>query len=128
MNKNNMDWKSFAETLLWYNIVHDKNGDSLFDIMLEDGPEGRGIKRGDIGHWRIQSYLYPGSHTPLTWKGLALALGLYEDHLTHDGHDCKNCPNRKDCLAYFKDDTDHERCYWWEENMDGHEETKGNDK
>lgn len=119
MNKNNMDWKSFAESLLWHNIVYDKNGDSGWDIMEDEG---------EIGHWRFSSIITPGTYKPLTWKELALALGLYEEYLTPDGHDCKNCPERKDCMAYFKDDEDHERCHWWMENMMKDEEAEGNDK
>ena len=115
MNKESIDWESFARQLLWHNIVFNKNADSGYDIMLEDGPEGRNIKRGDIGFWRIQSYLCPGTHAALTCKGLAVALGLFEDILTPDGHDCKKCPERKKCKAYFKDDPDQERCYQWGE-------------
>lgn len=119
MNKDNINWKEFAEALLWDNIVSRKNEDSLYDIMMEDGPEGRGIKRGDIGRWRVCSYLYPMSYVHLTWKGLALALGIFEDRLTHDGHDCKKCPNKENCTAFFKNDEDHERCHWWEVNVKG---------
>lgn len=117
MNKENINWQEFAQSLLWNRIVYDKNGYSGWDIMLVDGPEGRGIHRGDIGHWSIQSYLDPLSYAGLTWKGLAVALGIFEDFLIPDGHDCKKCPEREKCQAFFKDDEDHERCNWWEEHQ-----------
>ena len=116
MNKDNINWKEFAEELLWRNIVYHKNEDSLYDIMLYDYPD-RGIHKGDIGSWRICSYIDPFSYKPLTWKELALELGLFEKHLTPDGHDCKKCPDKENCNAFFKYDTDHERCNWWEENI-----------
>lgn len=116
MRKDNVDWKKFAEELLWRNIVHNKNEDSLYDIMLKDYPD-RNIKRGDISYWRICSYVDPFSYKPLTWKELALELGLFKEHLTPDGHKCKGCPKENDCTAFFKYDEDHERCNWWTENI-----------
>lgn len=115
MRKDNVDWKEFAEALLWWNVVAHKNEDSYYDLIVSDKySNGRGYNVGDIGHFRICSY-YVGEFIPLTWKQLALALGLFEDHLIHDGHDCKICPKRDGCTAYFKDDPDHERCNGWEE-------------
>lgn len=114
MNKDNINWQEFAEALLWRNIVHNKNEDSLYDIMLEDYP-GRNIKRGDICCWRICSYIDPFSHKPLTWKELALELGLFTEYLTSDGHDCHKCPEEKTCEAYFKYDPDQERCNGWKQ-------------
>lgn len=119
MRKDDVDWKNFAEALLWRNIVHNKNEDSLYDIMLEDYPD-RNIKKGDISSWRICSYVDPFSHKPLTWKELALELGLFKEYLTPDGHKCKGCPKENDCKAFFKYDEDHERCNWWSENMNNH--------
>ena len=117
MSKNGIDWKEFAEALLWNNVVTKKNEYSGYCIMLEDGPEGKGIHTGDIGKWAICSYLTPGSYKALTWKELSLALGLWTEHLTSDGHDCSVCPERNSCKAFFKDNKDHERCNWWTENM-----------
>jgi hypothetical protein len=108
MKKDDMDWKQFATQLLWHNIVYHKNEYSGYDVIING--EDRRISM-DTG---FLSY-YVGAVEKLTWKGLALELGLFEDHLVPDGHDCKNCPHRKDCIAYFKDDPDHERCSWWED-------------
>lgn len=134
MRKDDMDWERLATTLLWMNIVHDKNEYSTFDIVTEDHPiwmkdlpdemkYPRGHRPGDIV--RDTSFLSYGIGPvkKLSWKELALELGLFEDILTPDGHDCKNCPERKDCHAFFKDDPDQERCSWWDENMldDGNE-------
>ena len=116
MRKGDINWESFGQALLWRTILIEKNKDSGYDIMTEDVPE-RNMKKGDIGAWRILSYIGPFSHKPLTWKELALELGLFEEFLTPDGHDCKKCPDRKNCHAYFKDDEDQERCNWWEQNM-----------
>lgn len=115
MNKNNIDWEEFAKKLLWHQIIYEKNSYSGYEIMLVDGPEGRGIKKGDIGSWSIQSYLDPFSYRPLSWKELALELGIFTEHLTPDGHDCKKCPKENGCRAYFKYNEDHERCNGWEE-------------
>lgn len=122
------DWKEFATQLLWHNIVYSKNEYSGYDVVTDDHPSWakelpnehlypRGNKPGDI--MRDTGFLsyYIGPVKKLSWKELALELGLFEDILTPDGHDCKNCPQRKDCLAYFKDDPDQERCRWWMENM-----------
>ena len=108
-----IDWKSMAEQLLWFNIVSRKNEDSGFDILLIDVPE-RGMHKGDIGFFRILSYIGPETHKPLTWKELALYMGLFLDHLISDGHDCHRCPEECNCRAYFKYEKDQERCSGWE--------------
>ena len=114
MRKGNVDWQKFAESLLWQMIVMHKNDDSGFDIITAQNTEysipGYGV--GDIGYWRILSY-YIGDFKPLTWKELALELGLFTDRLTSDGHNCGICPEHENCKAYFKDDKDHERCNFW---------------
>lgn len=124
MRKNEIDWKSFAKSLLWRIIVEHKNEYSGYDMMMVDGPEGRNIKKGDIGCFSIQSYLDPFSYKRLTWKQLALEVGLFAEYLTNDGHDCKVCPNREKCQAYFKDNPDQERCRWWMEHFKENNEDK----
>lgn len=126
MRKGDVDWKSFAERLLWRNIVYHKNEYSGYDLITDDVPEWmkdkpedqiypRGDKPGEIVRdTRILSY-WIGPTKQLTWKELALELGLFEDILIPDGHDCYVCPERKDCTAYFKDDPDQERCSGWKE-------------
>ena len=125
MNKDNIDWKEFAKSLLWRNIVHDKNEYSGYDVITnyipswcKDNPEQacqRGYKPGDVVRdIRFLSY-WIGPTKQLSWKELALELGLFEDILIPDGHDCKVCPDRKGCRAYFKDDPDQERCSGWKE-------------
>ena len=116
MNKDNINWEEFGRALLWHLIVRHKNEDSGYDILLFDSPFTHN-KAGDIGPWRLSSVVGPYSYKPLTWKQLALELGEYEEYLIPDGHDCKICPERKKCHAYFKDDDDQERCSWWIENM-----------
>ena len=116
MRKGDINWQEFAEHLLWRNVVHNKNEDSGYDIMVDDYPD-RNIRKDDISGWRFCSYVDPFSHKRLTWKELALELGLFEDILTPDGHDCRRCPEEKKCEAFFKYDKDQERCRWWSENM-----------
>lgn len=125
MNKNNIDWRQFASELMWRMVVQHKNEDSWYDIMTTDDYAERGIHNGDISNFRICSYVDPLSHRPLTWKELALELGLFHDRLTPDGHDCRKCPEESTCNAYFKYDTDHERCHTWEQL---HPETKTADQ
>lgn len=118
-NKNNINWESFGQDLLWNNIIYHKNEYSGYDIITSiNHPEGKrnGFDVGDIGYYDILSF-YVGEYKHLTWKELALELGLFEDHLISDGHDCKKCTNHDKCIAFFKDDVDHERCNWWEKNM-----------
>jgi hypothetical protein len=110
MRKDDMDWKALAAQLLWFNIVYRKNEYSGYDVVLDSSP------REILRDTSFLSYSV-GPVKKLTWKELALELGLFEDILTPDGHDCKNCPQRKDCLAYFKDDPDQERCSWWMDHM-----------
>ena len=106
MRRGEVDWKQFAQHLLWCNIVSHKNEDSGYDYVEETG---------SIGPYRFSScYVHP--FKALTWKELALALGLFEEHLIPDGHDCHHCKEEKTCKAYFKYDTDHERCNGWPEN------------
>ena len=134
--KDNMDWEELATVLLWMNIVHDKNGYSTYDVVTDGHPSWakelpdeqlypRGHKPGDIVRDTDFLSYYIGPVKKLSWKELALELGLFEDILTPDGHDCKSCPERKDCFAYFKDDPDQERCSWWEDNMMNKEDDKG---
>jgi len=47
-------------------------------------------------------------------RQLCLELGIWEDMLLSDGHNCKECPERKNCSAYFKDDPDQEQCSGWQ--------------
>lgn len=101
MTKDNINWESLATELLWRNIVRSKNEDSGYDIT----------KSGEIGQSRFSSIVQPEDYRRLTWKELALELGLFEEYLTPDGHDCKVCSHRKVCMASFKDDPDQERCY-----------------
>lgn len=107
MRKDNVDWQKFAESLLWHIIVYDKNADSGYDMM----------SNGEIGCFRFSSIIDPFSYRHLTWKELALELGLFKEYLTPDGHKCKGCSKENDCTAFFKYDEDHERCNWWTENI-----------
>ena len=108
INKNDIDWKEFASYLLWCNIVEHKNQYSGLEIS---------DATGNIDHFSLMAYLPPGESSPraLTWKELALELGLFEDLLTPDRHDCTKCPDEKTCHAFFKYDKDHERCSGWKE-------------
>jgi hypothetical protein len=103
--KETLNWEEFGKQLLWHEIVYHKNDISPFEItddgmvgffsILSNWPYGlRNFKRG-------------------TWKEVALALGVFNEYLISDGHDCNICPERKDCTAYFKDDPDQERCSGW---------------
>lgn len=124
MNKEDINWEVFAKALLWEHIVQHKNEDSGWDVMETDAyKEGSGICKGDVGRWQICSYVGPYSHRPLTWKELALELGLGEEFgLIFDGHDCDVCPNNSLCTAFFKGDKSHEQCNWWKENMNDKDE------
>ena len=117
MRKDDMDWKALATQLLWFNIVYRKiwygisavsDRYSGYDVVLDSST------REILRDTSFLSYSV-GHVKKLSWKELALELGLFEDILTPDGHDCKNCPHRKDCIAYFRDDPDQERCSWWED-------------
>ena len=117
-DQEHIDWKNVAVWLMWRNVVYHKNEYSGYDIVVEPIKEYvTGYKRGDIiNDTRYLSYSI-GQTRQLTWKELALALGLFKNHLTWDGHDCKVCEKRKGCKAYFKDDPDQERCnLWWEKH------------
>ena len=88
MRKGDVDWKQFATDLLWFNIVSHKNEYSGYDLVTSgDGsqPYWR-EKKGDI----VRDVRFRSSFAPptkqLTWKELALELGLFEDILTPDGH------------------------------------------
>ena len=104
MKKGDINWEEFAKELLWRNVVHEKNLDSGYDI---DG-------RGEIGPWRYSSTISCGFKA-LTWKELALELDLFNELLLPDGHNCHQCPKEKTCNAFFKYDTDHERCDGWKD-------------
>ena len=111
--RDKINWESWVKSLLWDNIVYHKNEYSGCNLMIK--PWGNHYKKGDIvGDVRILSY-YIGETRPLTWKELALVLGLWKDHLTPDGHDCEICEDREKCHAYFKGDKDQERCSGWME-------------
>ena len=101
MTKNDIDWKQFATELLWVKIVENKDKDSGYDIS----------ESGEIGRWRYSAVAIP--YRRLTWKELALELGVLTEYLTPDGHDCKICGERETCRADFKDDPDQERCIGW---------------
>ena len=92
---------------------------SGYDVMTtDDYIEPRGIRKGDVEKWQFCSYVDPHSHKPLSWREFALELGLFEEFLLPDGHDCKKCPNRKNCIAYFKDDEKQATCDWWKKNKE----------
>ena len=99
------DWEELAKQLLWIKVVESKNEDAFYEIS----------ETGELGTFRYSSSLKEKYRT-VSWKELALELGLFKDLLTPDGHDCKVCPSREKCTAYFKDDPDHERCSEWEKN------------
>ena len=123
-DQDNSDWKKFAEDLLWQQCVYEKNEYSGYDIicrasnkMWGNEPYPRGNKPGDIvKDTRFLSY-YIGPVRELTWKELTLALGFFKDGLLNDGHNCKKCPERNKCNAYFKDNEEQECCRWWKQNM-----------
>lgn len=104
MNKCDLNWEEFAKELLWREIVYHKNEDSEYDVTLGD--------KREIGRWRFSASPVP--YKALTWKELALELGLFEEYLVNDGHDCHKCDNEKNCIAYFKYDKDHETCNYWQ--------------
>ena len=103
MRKGNIDWEQFAKELLWNRIVYDKNGDSGYEINTEH----------EVGRFSILAY-HTHPYKELTWKELALELGLWEEQLISDGHNCHECPERETCSALFKDDSDHEQCSGWQ--------------
>ena len=106
MRKGNIDWEQFAKELLWNRIVYDKNGDSGYEINTEH----------EVGRFSIlacHTHLYK----ELTWKELALELGLWTEQLISDGHDCHECPERETCSAFFKNETDHEQCSGWQKHF-----------
>lgn len=107
MRKGDVNWFGFGKELLWHMIVCRKNEDSGYDMITE------GACAGEIGRWRLSSAVHPSICRGLTWKELALELGLFRKYLTRDGHDCAECPERDKCTAFFKDDRDHEVCGRW---------------
>ena len=116
-NTEKIDWKTWVQALLWYQVVSHKNEFSGHELMIEPWEGRPQYKKGDIiGDTRLLSY-YIGKTRPLTWKELALAMGFWKDYLLPDHHDCSICSQRKKCTAYFKDDKDQERCSGW---MDEH--------
>lgn len=123
LNRDNINWENLTAQLLWHNVVYHKNEYSGYDIITNELPSWckdnpnqvypRGNKPGDIVRdIRFLSY-WIGPSRQLTWKELTLALGFWKDILLHDHHDCSICSQRKDCKAYFKDNTDQERCSGW---------------
>lgn len=134
MTKDNIDWKKFAKSLLWRNIVQNKNEYSGYDIITNDIPAWckdkpeeacqRGYKPGDIvPDVSFLSY-WIGPTKRLTWKELALELGLFNEQLVPDGHDCHKCPKEKTCFAYFKYDPDQERCSCWKEEYSNNKDSR----
>lgn len=112
MRKGEIQWENFARELLWHEIVYHKNEPSGYYIVDKDCgryPKGH-IQKGLC----VMSDIHPSCYHELTWKELALGLGLFEEYLIGDGHDCKICKSRETCHAYFKDDPDHECCNGWE--------------
>lgn len=106
MRKGNIDWEQFAKELLWNRIVYDKNGDSGYEINTEH----------EVGRFSILACrTHP--YKELTWKELALELGLWTEQLISDGHDCHECPERETCPAFFKNETDHEQCSGWQKHF-----------
>ena len=106
MRKGNIDWEQFAKELLWNRIVYDKNGDSGYEINTEH----------EVGRFSILAY-HTHAYKSLTWKELALELGLQTEQLISDGHDCHECPERETCSAFFKNETDHEQCSGWQKHF-----------
>ena len=107
MRKGNIDWEQFAKELLQNRIVYDKNGDSGYEINTEH----------EVGRFSILAcHTHP--YKELTWKELALELGLWTEQLISDGHDCHECPERETCSAFFKNETDHEQCSGWQKHFE----------
>lgn len=73
MKRENIDWKKFAKDLLWDRISKGKD---------------------ELSNWGMNRHLellhFPSIHDDpvykrLTWKELALELGLFEEYLLKDG-------------------------------------------
>ena len=117
MNKNDIDWKEFAENMLLHNIVYHKNEYSWYVLILDDCKlysKGQIVSDDIFAMSTLAPHLI-GNNKKLSWKELALELGLFEQILIPDGHDCKVCPENKQCRAYFKFDPEQERCNRWKE-------------
>ena len=116
-DQENIDWKSWAEALLWHQIVYHKNEFSGYELVVNPSEYTTSVKKGDIiGDTRFLSY-YIGETRKLSWKELALCLGLWKDAILPDHHICGECPEEKTCHAYFKYDKDQERCSGWMESF-----------
>lgn len=112
-----IDWKGWVKAILWHQYVYYGNDFSGYEIMVKpfeiNGESVRGYRKGDIvGDTRILSYSI-GETRRLTWRELALCLGLWKENLLTDGHNCQKCPDHKKCKAYFKDDKKQLRCSGW---------------
>jgi len=103
MRRGYINWEEFAKALLWNRIVYDKNGNSGYEVDTTH----------EVGNFSIRA-CQPNAYKELTWKELCLELGIWEDMLLSDGHNCKECPERNNCSAYFKDDPDQEQCSGWQ--------------
>lgn len=112
MNRDSVNYKEMFEQLLWKNIVRHKNkGSGYFKV---DRDESDTYPKGEIFYnLSAVSGLHPDSYHELTWKELAIELGIFEDLIVPDGHDCKECPYESTCTAHFKYDPDQERCSAW---------------
>lgn len=114
-DQENIDWKTWTQALLWHQIVYHKNEFSGYELVVNPSEYTTSVKKGDIiGDSRFLSY-YIGETRKLSWKELALCLGLWKDAMLSDYHICGECPEEKTCHAYFKYDKDQERCSGWME-------------
>lgn len=119
--KNEPDWKSVAEKLLWYNFIskpHEKSGWCIMDEEDEYTIE-RGYHKGDVVQGlTFCSFIHPTYYHELTWKDLMWEWGIMKDHIMSDTHDCSKCSEHDTCKAFFKDDKEHEQCSWWQNHVD----------
>ena len=112
-DQENIDWKTWTQALLWHQIVYHKNEFSGYELVINPAEYTTSVKKGDIiGDTRFLSY-YIGETRKLSWKELALCLGLWKDAMLPDHHKCEGCPDEEGCKAYFKYDEDQERCSGW---------------
>ena len=108
-----INWKGWVEALLWHQYIFHEDEYSGYELVVKPAEYCSHIKAGDIvGDIRILSYSI-GETKRLTWRELALVLGLLKEYLLTDGHDCQKCPDYKKCKAYFKDDKKQLRCNGW---------------
>lgn len=106
-----------AEDLLWRNIVSSKNEGSNYYKVDVDGYGEMDCPKGSVHRgFCMQSWIHPSAYHELTWKELYMELDYpYANLLVSDGHNCKVCPERKNCRAGFKDDPEQEQCSGWKE-------------